>query len=389
MKKLTAFILCFLLLLTPMLSFAAEYEQETVYATENVNIRTEPTTESEKVALLKKGESIARIGETDDGWSKVLYEGEERYIISEYLSATPPEEKTEEPTEEPKEELTTEDNSTPRFMVTSYELSEKSLSPEKTAVLKITFKNYSTTKALYNIKFSLTDPSGDILTVGMPTKYVKSVYAGSSYTWEIELKAINTATIGQHDLQVSAEYEDKNFGSYSSSDTVRIDVKQSVKLSYSGAVLPKKVIQGDTQTVTLELMNTGKSTIYNCTLDFDIEGMQSGGSVFVGNIEPATNAQGSANLRVDSDTLGEVTGKITITYEDDYGKEYKKTVDVSTVIEEKVEQVATTTEDEKEKKNPLWWLFVLIGLAVGGGAGLGVPWLINDKKQRKEDDLRL
>ena len=385
MKKLTAFILCFLLLLSPMLASAAEYEEETVYATENVNIRTKPTTESEKVALLKKGESITRIGEAD-GWSKVLYEGEEWYITSEYLSLTPPEEK---PTEATTEEPTTEDNSTPRFMVTSYELSEKSLSPEKSAVLKVTFKNYSTTKALYNIKFSLTDPSGDILTVGMPTKYVKSIYAGSSYTWEIELKAINTASIGQHDLQVSAEYEDKNYGSYSSSDTVRIDVKQSVKLSYSGAVLPKKVIQGDTQTVTLELMNTGKSRIYNCTLDFDIEGMQSGGSVFVGNIEPATNAQGSANLRVDSDTLGEVTGKITITYEDDYGKQYKKTVDVSTVIEEKVEQVATTTEDEKEKKNPLWWLFILIGLAVGGGAGVGIPWLINDKKQRKEDDLRL
>ncbi|MBE6775097.1 MAG: hypothetical protein E7543_02790 [Ruminococcaceae bacterium] len=388
MKKITAFILCFIFLFSFTLTASAERKEETVFATENVNIRTEPTTDSEKVALLKKGESIIRIGEAD-GWSKVIYEGKERYITSEYLASVPPEEKAEDPTEQNKEEPTTEDNSTPRFMVTSYELSEKSLSPEKSAVLKVTFKNYSTTKALYNIKFSLTDPSGDILTVGMPSKYVKSVYAGSSYTWEIELKAINTAAIGQHDLQVSAEYEDKNFGSYSSSDTVRIDVKQSVKLSYSGAILPKKVIQGDTQTVTLELMNTGKSTIYNCTLDFDIEGMQSGGSVFVGNIEPATNAQGSANLRVDSDTLGEVTGKITITYEDDYGKEYKKTVDVSTVIEEKVEQVATATEDEKEKKNPLWWLFLLIGLAVGGALGFGIPWLINDKKQRKEDDLRL
>ena len=385
MKKITAFILCFLLFLTPILASAAEYEEETVYATENVNIRTEPNTDCDIITVLQKGSSITRIDEAD-GWSKVIYDGEERYITSEYLSLTLPEEK---PAEVTTEEPTTEDNSTPRFMVTSYELSEKSLSPEKSAVLKVTFKNRSTTKALYNIKFSLTDPSGDILTVGMPTKYLNSVYAGSSYTWEIELKAINTASIGQHDLQVTAEYEDKNFGSYSSSDTVRIDVKQSVKLSYSGAVLPKKVIQGDTQTVTVDLMNTGKSRIYNCTLDFDIEGMQSGGSVFVGNIEPAQSAQGSANLRVDSDTLGEVTGKITITYEDDYSKEYKKTVDVSTVIEEKVEQVATTTEDEKEKKNPLWWLFILIGLAVGGGAGFGVPWLINDKKQRKEDDLRL
>ncbi len=177
MKKLTAFILCFLFLFSFALTVSAEHEKETVYATENVNIRTEPNTDCEIITVLQKGSSVTRIDEVD-GWSKVVYEGEERYITSEYLSATPPEEKTEKPTEPTKEEPTTEDNSTPRFMVTGYELSEKSLSPEKTAVLKVTFKNYSTTKALYNIKFSLEDPSGEILTVGMPTKYVKSIYAG-------------------------------------------------------------------------------------------------------------------------------------------------------------------------------------------------------------------
>lgn len=319
---------------------------------------------------------------------------EEPDVPQQEASVTEKEEEAEEAEEneaEPSatEEPTTEDNSTPRFMVTSYELSGKSLTPGKLAELSITFDNYSYTKSLHNMKFEINDPSGDILTTGMPTKYVSYVPAYGSYTWVIELTAINTASIGQHDLQVSVEFEDEKFNSYSSGDTVRIDVRQSVDLSYSGAILPKKVIQGDTHTVTVDLMNTGKSTLYNCTLDFNIEGMQSGGSVFVGNIEPATNAQGSANLRVDSDALGEATGKITITYEDDYGKKYKKTAEVSTVIEEKVEQVATATEEQEEKKNPLWWLFILIGFAVGGALGFGIPWLINDKKQRKEDDLRL
>ncbi len=385
MKKITVFIFFFFFMFSSVISVLATNNKETVYATDSVNIRTEPNTDCDIIAVLQKESSITRIGEAD-GWSKVIYDGEERYIKSEYLT---PETAEEKPAEETSEETVTEDNSTPRFIVAGYELSEKSLSPEKAAVLKVTFKNYSSAKAIYNIKLSLTDPSGDILSVGMPTKYVNSVYAGNSYIWEIELKAVNTAAIGQHDLQITAEYEDKYFNSYSSSDTVRIDVKQSIKLSYNGAILPKKVIQGDTQTVTINLMNTGKSNIYNCVLDFNIEGMQSGGSVFVGNIAPATNIRSSANLRVNSDTLGEVTGKITITYEDDYGKEYKETVDVNTVIEEKVEQVSSTVEEEKEKQYPLWWLFILIGLAVGGSIGFGVPWLINDKKQRKEDDLRL
>lgn len=281
------------------------------------------------------------------------------------------------------------DNSTPRFMVTSYKLESDSITPDSKTNLQITFKNYSSTKALYNIKLTLSDPSGEIIATGMPTQYVKSISAGGTYTWKIDVMATNTANIGQHDLQVSAEYEDKNYNSYSSNDTVRVNVRQPVELSYNGAILPKKVIQGNTQTVAVELMNTGKSTIYNCTLQFDVDKMQTGGSTFVGNIEPATSSTGNVNLRIDDDALGEVKGKITITYEDDYGEKYEETVDVSTVIEEKVEQLTTDEDNEKEKKNPQWWLFLTLGLVVGGTLGFGIPWYINDKEQRKEDDLRL
>ena len=387
MKKSIAYLICVLFLLTPLSALAAE--EETVYATETVNIRTEPSTNSNIVAILQKGDPITRLDETTDGWSKVLYYGEECYVTSKYLSAAASEDKSGEDADEYiSENEVTEDNSTPRFMVTGYELSEDSISPEKTAELRVTFKNYSTTKAIYNIKFSLEDPSDEILTTGMPTEYVKSISADGMCTWKIELTATKGAAIGQHDLQVSAEYEDKNYNSYSSSDTVRVDVRQSVKLKYSGAFLPKKVTQGDVQSVSVDLMNTGKSTIYNCVIDFDIKHLQSGGSVFVGNIEASQSGTGTANLRVDSDALGKAAGKITITYEDDYGKEYKKRVKVSTMIEEKIEAVSLN-EEKKEKKNPLWWLFILIGLIVGGGAGFGVMWYINDKKQRKEDDLRL
>ena len=286
------------------------------------------------------------------------------------------------------EKETVIDNSTPRFMVTSYKLQSDSITPDSKTNLQITFKNHSSSKALYNIKLTLSDPSGEIITTEMPTKYVKSVSAGYTYTWNVEVMAINTATIGQHDLQVSAEYEDKNCSSYSSNDTVRVNVRQPVELSYNGAILPKKVVQGDTQTVAVELMNIGKSTIYNCTLQFEVDKMKTGGNTFVGNIEPATSSTGNVNLRIDDDALGEVKGKITIKYEDDLGEKYEKTVDVSTVIEEKVEQL-TTDDEENEKKNPQWWLFLTLGLVVGGTLGFGIPWFINDKKQRKEDDLRL
>ena len=90
---------------------------------------------------------------------------------------------------------------------------------------------------------------------------------------------------------------------------------------------------------------------------------------------------------MDSDKTGAVKGTITVSYEDTFGNEYNLTQDVKTVIEKKV--VKAQKKEEEEKKNPLWWLFLLGGLVVGGGLGFGIPFAINSKKQREEDEKRL
>ena len=63
---------------------------ETVYAKDTVNIRTEPNTSSDILGKLYKGNSITRIGiGTGDyeGWSKVVTnEGETMFISSRYLT---------------------------------------------------------------------------------------------------------------------------------------------------------------------------------------------------------------------------------------------------------------------------------------------------------------
>ena len=286
------------------------------------------------------------------------------------------------------EEKPTENNSSPRLMVTDYEVENGFVSPDGSANLKITIKNTNAAKAVSNIKLSLADESGEIKPDGMGTRFVSAIGAGGVYVWNVKLNAANTAAAKEHRLSLSMEYEDESHSPYSASDTLLVQVRQTASLDYSGAQLPVKVVQGSVTTVPLTLMNTGKSTLYNCMFEFSVEGLNGGGSTFVGTINAGESGSGNANLRVSEEILGEVKGTLKISYEDDYGEKYTKTIDVKTVIEEKAE-LADTAEQEEEKKNSLWWLFLLTGLVAGTALGLGIPWYINDKKQRKEDEKRL
>lgn len=296
--------------------------------------------------------------------------------------------------DKPKQETvveTTQDMSCPRVMVIGYELDKENLTPEETAKLKITFKNFSSTKAIKNIKLTLDDPSGEIRVNGMASSYVPVVYAGSTYTWTLDIIAAKTATVGLHDLQFTAEYEDVNFSSYSASDTIRINVKQTVGLTYDGIMLPSVCVQGETVTISSNFMNSGKSLIRNLTINCDIKGLESGGSTFVGEVPVGESTVAGTNLRTSSDMTGTTEGTVTITYENELGEKFKETVKVSTVIKEKSE-VSTPDEEEEEetaKKGGVKWIFLAVGAVLGGGLGYGIPTAIRNKKQRDEDEKRL
>lgn len=53
--------------------------------TDSVNIRKEPSTDAERLALAYKGDKITQIESYDDGWSKVEYKGLTGYTKTEFL----------------------------------------------------------------------------------------------------------------------------------------------------------------------------------------------------------------------------------------------------------------------------------------------------------------
>lgn len=253
-------------------------------------------------------------------------------------------------------------------------------------VLTLALKNSVTTK---DVKNMLVTVDLDNLQINLLEKStvipVDTLKAGQEVKLPLHFSTDPNIKEGKHNLKFHFSYDSSQTLKLSSEGSVIVNVRQPAELSYDGASLPVKVFQGDTVAVSVNLMNTGKSPLYNCRIDFDMEGLQSGGTVFVGEIPAGENKVGRGNLRVSKEVLGDVKGEIIISYEDAFGKDFQKKVKAATLIAPKPEE----PEAEEKQQPSYWWAFILTGIAIGGLAGFGIPWLIRDRKQRKEDDLRL
>lgn len=72
-------------------STTAASNQRLVYATEEVNVRSGPSTDDEILAVLPAGSSATFISLDTEGWCKVMYDGEICYIHRDYLTTAAPE----------------------------------------------------------------------------------------------------------------------------------------------------------------------------------------------------------------------------------------------------------------------------------------------------------
>lgn len=65
---------------------------DTVYTTDYVNVRREPSLDGEKVGTLKPNTKLDRVAEGDGEWDIIEIEETEYYICNDYITTTEPEE---------------------------------------------------------------------------------------------------------------------------------------------------------------------------------------------------------------------------------------------------------------------------------------------------------
>ncbi len=281
----------------------------------------------------------------------------------------------------------------PKLIVESYTCSAEPLEAGEEAVLIVKVKNTSVSQTVKNIKLSFEDESAEILPAATGSVYVERIKKGESAPCTFDIRVAESASARPHVLTVTMEYENGKAAAFTSSDTIVLDVTQRIRLEYEQPSLPAKVTEGDNVAFSMNIMNLGKSTVYNVLLTFTIPGLNNGGSVLVGNLPPGESKEAATNLRVSSmdGVYGDTSGTIQLSYENEAGEPFEREISVETVIEKKIIAAAASaqpTEDKGEGSLP-WWGWTAAGVVILALAGLIVVKLTKGRRQREIDERRL
>ena len=283
------------------------------------------------------------------------------------------------------------EGSYPKLIVDDYTAQGDALKPGDTTSITINIYNTNSVRSVRNLRLSFKDSTGDILPVKTSSHICPYIGVNKIYQWEIEVVVVETAKDAPHTINITMEYEDKRGNQLTAEDIIIIDVVQPVRAEYTEPKFPARVTQGATFPFSMTLMNMGKGDIYNALLTFDVEGIASGGSVLIGTLTQGESKEGKINFRVGTEITGEISGQISLSYEDSRGKYYETIIPVSTIIEGKVVEIYSGEEEESVVENDFPWKTLAICL---GGLSIillsfAIIIFLKGRRIRKEYEMKL
>jgi hypothetical protein len=270
----------------------------------------------------------------------------------------------------------------PRLIMSQYAVAPESVEAGKEFQLNFDITNTSETVNVRNIKVTVKSESEDFKPVsGSNTLIVSSLAKSATKPLSVKMIAQFDAVPKQQKVTVTIDYEDGNGTAYSASDEIPVQVVQPLHIEFDKPNVPESMNAGDTAPFTLQVLNKGRSPVYNVMCVLEAPGLLPEAGVFLGSIDPGTAkpAQvmvfpGTRNMSVaadgsvttggnDADMFGLTSGTITITYEDEFGKQYSSTVKIQTTINAPAEPVADIKKPDPPKASQ-WWVSALIAAAL-------------------------
>ncbi len=233
--------------------------------------------------------------------------------------------------------------------------------------LTATLRNPSRYAAMTNLLLTVTDATGDILPAGSDKLMLPNLYPGKAQTLQIPLYVKPDAKVAVHQLQFSFTWQGAA-GKGAWEERFTVPITQNIRLEQGGVQAASTLLQGSLSTLSLPLMNLGKGKLNNVLAVLTLPGVTERQAVLVGTLEPGETKTAKLSILPGKDVLGELTGQVVVSCEDDWGNTAALTVPVSLTVEPEpvlvpVPEAATAAAEASPV--PLWVLY-----ALGGGCAV-------------------
>lgn len=252
----------------------------------------------------------------------------------------------------------------------------------------VTLKNTSTTKSVQNMVVTVSVPSSDFeLKNESNTIFVGNLGCGKTTDISLIVHVSKSVIDGNYPFEVAVNYDDPKANTLSSSGVFQVTVEQSLSVKLTMPGVQKEMTVGDTIPMTFQVMNLGRSSIYNVRCDVACNGLSQTKTAFIGNMEGGTAGEGTLNLFVlpmeGDQAYGKTSGIVTLTYEDSFGNEQSQEFPFETTIMEKPEIfVDQQTQEQEQERAAQWWssILVIAGIILIIGCSAGAYYMGRKKR---------
>lgn len=298
--------------------------------------------------------------------------------------------------------------SVPKLIIESYKLSSDKIYAGETFDLEFTIKNTSDSTNLQNVQIHIKD-AGETATIvpasgGSNTLYISKIGKGQSSSHKVSLQTAPDATAKAYTLNVDFSYESASTNAaHTANETIAVPILQKIRLKCDEPTVYDDVSYLDSSTsMSIKMYNMGRSSIYNCIVDVEGNGLKLEESYFGGTLSAGSTL--AADISVIPSEAGDIQGTVVISYEDVYGEPGEERLPFTLHVEdpnagmenmegmegmggEGMEGGMTDPGMEGGSKGFPWWGWVIGAGALGGGGFFGFKKLKKRRARSLEDDV--
>ena len=298
--------------------------------------------------------------------------------------------------------------SVPKLIIESYKLSSDKIYAGETFDLEFTIKNTSDSTNLQNVQIHIKD-AGETATIvpasgGSNTLYISKIGKGQSSSQKVSLQTAPDATAKAYTLNVDFSYESASTNAaHTANETIAVPILQKIRLKCDEPTVYDDVSYLDSSTsMSIKMYNMGRSSIYNCIVDVEGNGLKLEESYFGGTLSAGSTL--AADISVIPSEAGDIQGTVVISYEDVYGEPGEERLPFTLHVEdpnagmenmegmegmggEGMEGGMTDPGMEGGSKGFPWRGWVIGAGALGGGGFFGFKKLKKRRARSLEDEI--